>query len=157
DNTLLDDWTGADGSYSVTLPDGRIAWIWSDGFLGLVNSDGSRPLDSPFINNSMVIQDGASLVETLHGGTQEDPTTLIVPTDGSTWYWPQQGVVEGDVLRVFLQGYVKTGPDPFDFEWTGTDIATFSLPDLVLQDVVAAPASNGVQYGPAVLVQDGYT
>jgi hypothetical protein len=157
DNTTLDDWTGADGSYSVTLPDGRVAWIWSDGFLGRVNEDGSRPLDAPFVNNSIVLQEGSSLTTTLHGGTEEQPTTLIVPTDGSDWYWPQEGVVEGDVLRVFLQGFVRTGPDPFDFEWTGNDIATFSLPDLSLVGVEAAPSENHVMYGAAVVEQGGFT
>src|SRR5436190_5374079 len=39
DNTLLDDWTGADGTLSVRLPDGRVIWDFSDTFLGLVNSD----------------------------------------------------------------------------------------------------------------------
>ena len=29
-----DRWTGADSAYSVELPDGRIAWIYSDTFLG---------------------------------------------------------------------------------------------------------------------------
>src|SRR5215831_8104643 len=43
DNTLLDDWTGSDGTLSVLLPDGRVLWDFSDTFLGLVNSDGSRP------------------------------------------------------------------------------------------------------------------
>src|SRR5207244_1521048 len=30
-------WTGADGTYSVPLPDGRTAWLFSDTFLGPVN------------------------------------------------------------------------------------------------------------------------
>src|SRR5262245_57302812 len=29
DNTLLDDWTGADGTLSVLLPDGRVVWDFS--------------------------------------------------------------------------------------------------------------------------------
>src|SRR5215471_18711338 len=39
DNTLLDDWTGADSTLSVLLPDGRVVWNFSDTFLGFVNSD----------------------------------------------------------------------------------------------------------------------
>jgi alkanesulfonate monooxygenase SsuD/methylene tetrahydromethanopterin reductase-like flavin-dependent oxidoreductase (luciferase family) len=51
------------------LPDGRVVWDFSDTFLRLVNSDGSRPPRQPFINNSMIVQDGDALVQTLHRGT----------------------------------------------------------------------------------------
>src|SRR5438876_11386470 len=54
DNTLLDDWTGADGALSVVLPDGRVAWDFSDTFLGFVYRDESWPPCLPFINNSMI-------------------------------------------------------------------------------------------------------
>lgn len=43
DNSRVDDWTGADGTYSLRLPSGRELWIFSDTFLGRVNPDGSRP------------------------------------------------------------------------------------------------------------------
>jgi hypothetical protein len=39
-------WTGADSTVSVPLPDGRVAWLFSDTFLGTVNADGSRPRDT---------------------------------------------------------------------------------------------------------------
>src|SRR5207247_8409176 len=42
DNTLLDDWTGADGALSVVLPDGRVGWDFYDPLLGCANGDGSR-------------------------------------------------------------------------------------------------------------------
>ena len=80
-NTLLDDWTGADGALSVVLPDGRVVWDFSDTFLGFVNSDGSRPPGQAFINNSMIVQDNDALVQTLHGGTAQSPTSLIIPVD----------------------------------------------------------------------------
>ena len=51
-------WTGADSTYSVRLPGGRTAWIFSDTFLGPVNPDGSRPTTTPFINNSFMVQRG---------------------------------------------------------------------------------------------------
>jgi hypothetical protein len=157
DNSYTDDWTGGDGTYSTRLPDGRDAWIFSDSFLGPVNQDGSRPTSSPFINNSMVIQDGAALVQTLHGGPPEEPTSLFVPSDGSDWYWPQEGVVEGDALRVFLQKYIKTGPGGWDFAWVGTDFATLSLPDLSLEAITAGPSTGPVTYGAAIVQQGGYT
>ena len=44
---LGDGWTGADGTYSVALPDGRTVWMFGDTFLGRVNPDRSRPADTP--------------------------------------------------------------------------------------------------------------
>jgi hypothetical protein len=63
-------WTGGDRTASVPLPDGRTAWLFSDTFLGSVNSDHSRPADSPMVHNTLVVQNAnGSLGTTLHGGT----------------------------------------------------------------------------------------
>jgi hypothetical protein len=65
-------------------------------------------------------------------------------------------VVEGDRLHVFLQRFVRTGPDPWDFEWAGTDVVTLSLPDLALLSV--SPVAQGsVAYGAAVVQRGPYT
>jgi hypothetical protein len=65
-NRRLDDWTGADNTASVALPDGRTAWIFADTFLDRVNPDHSRT-NEDFIQNSIVLQRGDRLVDTLHG------------------------------------------------------------------------------------------
>jgi len=157
DNTLLDDWTGSDGALSVVLPDGRVVWDFSDTFLGYVNSDGSRPAGQPFINNSMIVQDGDALVQTLHGGTAESPTSLIIPADQDSWYWVGDMTVEGDRLRVFVMEFTRTGPGIFDFQWVGNAIASFVLPDLTLENVVPTHGENNVMYGAALLEEGGYT
>ena len=157
DNTLLDDWTGADGSLSVVLPDGRVVWDFSDTFLGFVNSDGSRPPGQPFINNSMIVQDSGALVQTLHGGTAQSPTSLIIPIDQNSWYWMGDMTVEGDRLRVFVMEFIRTGPGIFDFQWVGNAIASFVLPDLTLENVVPTHGENSVMYGAALLEEGGYT
>jgi hypothetical protein len=142
-------WTGADSTYSVKLPDGRTAWIFSDTFLGTVNPDRSRPADSPLINNSIVVQNGNQLT-TVHGGTTENPTSLFAPTDGSSWYWAYDGEVEGNKLRIFLIKFTRFGPGPWDWRWSGTDVATLSLPDLRVRQIVPVEADNGVAYGAYV-------
>ena len=157
DNTLLDDWTGADGALSVLLPDGRVVWDFSDTFLGRVNSDNSRPPGQPFINNSMIVQESGALVQTLHGGTAQSPTSLIIPVDQNAWYWVGDMTVEADRLRVFVMEFIRTGPGPFDFQWVGNAIASFVLPDLTLEDVVPTHGENNVMYGAALLEEDGYT
>ena len=157
DNTLLDDWTGADGALSVALPDGRVVWDFSDTFLGFVNRDNSRPPGQPFINNSMIVQDSGALVQTLHGGTAQSPTSLIIPVDQNAWYWVGDMTVEGDRLRVFVMEFMRTGPGPFDFQWVSNAIASFILPDLTLEDVVPTHGENNVMYGAALLEEGGYT
>ena len=157
DNTLLDDWTGADGALSVVLPDGRVVWDFSDTFLGLVNADGSRPGGQPFINNSMIVQHNGALAQTLHGGTAQSPTSLIIPVDQNSWYWVGDMTVEGDRLRVFVMEFIRTGPGIFDFQWVGNAIASFALPDLTLENVVPTHGENSVMFGAALLEESGYT
>jgi hypothetical protein len=157
DNTLLDDWTGADGALSILLPDGRVVWDFSDTFLGYVNSDNSRPPGQPLINNSMIVQVNGALSETLHGGTTQAPAALISPTDQDAWYWVGDMTVEADRLRVFVMEFIRTGPGIFDFQWIGNAIASFVLPDLTLENVVATHGENNVMYGAALLEDGGYT
>nr|BFE86839.1 hypothetical protein GCM10020093_094400 [Planobispora longispora] len=119
DNTRTDDWTGADGTWSVRLPGGRTLWIFADTFLGTVAGPPNRngevshwrsPGRAPLIRNSALLQepDGAF---TMVRGTRADgaPDSWIRhPEVPGTAYWPMSAVVEPeypgartDVLRVF--------------------------------------------------------
>ena len=46
-------WTGGDGTTSVALPDGRVAWLFADTFLGTVNAGHTRSRNTPMVNNTM--------------------------------------------------------------------------------------------------------
>lgn len=70
-------WNGGDSTASVKLPDGRMVWLFSDTFVGSVNPDGSRPDFQPMIHNSIVVQDDATLSETLTGGSVDEPMSLV--------------------------------------------------------------------------------
>lgn len=134
-------WTGADSAYSVPLPDGRTAWLYSDTFLGTVNPDGSRPIDSPFIHNSMIIDDGGELI-TVTGGSPDAPQSLVAPAgadESQEWYWFGDGTVEGDRLRVLLIEFEKTGSGVFDFAYRRSAVASFTLPDMQLEMITALP------------------
>ncbi|MHB8513305.1 MAG: DUF5005 domain-containing protein [Actinomycetota bacterium] len=155
-------WTGADGTYSVRLPDGREVWMFSDTFLGPVNDDGSRPTNAPFIHNSFVVQDGGNLT-TLYGGTQDAPNAFINPPDGVGFYWMGAGIVERNALSVFVNRFVAA-PIPYGFQQAGVDIATFSLPSLRLisitrEPLAFVPGAVGlpVSYGSAVVQSGPYT
>ena len=149
-------WTGGDGTYSIGLPDGRTLWMFGDTFLGRVNPDRTRPADSPLINNCFVIQDRESL-KTLYGGSADSPLALMTPTDGVGWYWPADGTVEGDVVRVFFRRFRRTGPDPWQYAWVGTDLAGFSLPNLANATLSPLKFSSEVMYGSSILEAEGMT
>ena len=148
-------WTGADSAYSVPLPGGAVAWLYSDTFLGTVNPDHSRPADSPFVHNSIVVDRGGSLT-TYTGGTASAPTSLVTVAGGDEqqdWYWFGDGTVEGSHLRVSLLHFRKTGTGAFDFAYAGSAIASFALPTLRLEGVTTRPA-GAVEWGSAIL-EDG--
>ncbi len=147
-------WTGGDGTYSVLLPDGRTVWLFGDTFLGRVYPDRTRPQDAPLIHNCAVLQENGSL-KTLHGGTADSPAALAAPQDGAGWYWPADGTVEQERLRLFLRRFRSTGPGPWQFAWEGTDVAAFSLPGMTLESIGALQWPNGVMYGSSILETPG--
>lgn len=147
-------WTGADSTYSVRLPDGRIVWIFSDTFLGPVNPDGSRPRDAPFINNSFVVQDGNDLT-TVTGGTADAPTALVVPDADGTWYWAGAGMLGPDTLDVAYLGFGRNGDGPLDFAWRRNRLARFDPVSLRLLDLTDLPSAVPNLEGPSWLSRVG--
>ncbi|KAB8195306.1 DUF5005 domain-containing protein [Nonomuraea phyllanthi] len=151
-------WTGGDSTVTVPLPDGRIAWLYSDTFLGTVNDDFSRPRDTPLVNNTLVVQDGATLGPTLHGGTASAPSALVRPDSGSDFYWLGDATVEEDTLKVVYGSYAATGDGtPLGFRLTGNALATFALPGLTLTSVRTLPVSGKIGWGSAILEDGAYT
>lgn len=151
-------WTGADSAYSLPLPGGRLAWIYSDTFTGSVNADHSRPLDSPFIHNSIVVDDHGTL-STHTGGTADAPESLVTVAGGDenqNWYWFGDATVEGDHLRVMLLEFARTGTGSFDFAFVGTAIASISVSDLTLEGVTPLPTGT-INWGSAIVEEGGYT
>ena len=153
-------WTGADSAYSVELPDGRTAWIYSDTFLGEVDEDHGRPLDSPFIHNSINVDDDGEIT-TYTGGTPEAPESLVKvdgADEGRDWYWFGDATVHGNELQVLLVEFVKTGDTMWDFRFEGNGVATFDASTLELISVDDV-ATDGINWGSAIYEnpEDGYT
>jgi len=157
--------TGADGLYSVPLPDGRVVWIFGDSFLGTVNPDGSREKRSPvFIRNAMAVQDGDSL-RSLYNVIDGWESSLVIPPDAvkgtefsedSLWYWPGDGFVENDKLKVFMTGFYQADTGNWGFRWTNANIATFNLPDLKLESIdhFDYPGEVEIHWGHAICDDD---
>lgn len=139
-------WTGADSTYSVALPDGRVVWIFSDTFLGPVDADGGRPRDTPFLNNSFVVQRGTRLT-TVHGGTANAPEALLPPPDDTRWFWAGAGMLGTGTLDVVYHQFHRFGTGIWDFGWEKDVLARFALPSLRLLDVTGLPSGPKVTSG----------
>ena len=138
-------WTGGDGTLSVALGDGRTLWIFGDSFLGTVNPDGSRPTDAPMVRNCIVVQDGQNLT-TRHGGTIDVPDSFFPPLAPGEWCWPADATVEGDRVHILLHRYRQLRPVLWDWQWTGTAVASLRLPDLKIERIVPLAVANSVMY-----------
>jgi hypothetical protein len=148
-------WSGADGTSSVRLPDGRVAWFFSDTYLGPVNPDGSRSA-AGFVHNSLVVQDGERLT------TVPADTPVRPPAGTPGWYWAGAGLVEGGKLVEFYHRLDGFGGD-WNFAEQGVALATFSLPGLRLESVRELPAApplparTPIMWGSALFDQGSWT
>ncbi len=165
-NSTTTGWTGADSTYSVTLPNnaGRL-WLFSDTFLGPTNADGSRPTTAPFIRNSFVREYGFAITNTYYDGPYASTSGVVPhPTPGH-WYWVGQGTISGTEMHLPLHewriqdtnGDGDTN-DPFDFAWVSNKLARFAVSNLShATSVTSLPSGSGVQWGSWVQQHGGYT
>jgi hypothetical protein len=150
-------WTGADSTYSVPLRDGSLAWIFSDTFLGPVHPDGSRPESTPFLNNSIVLQDGDDLT-TITGGTPEAPESIVGQDPDGAWHWFGAGLATraGD-LQVGVLQFARFGPGPWDWGWSESAVATLDTDTWQVTSVDPLPSSADVQWASWYQRSGGHT
>jgi len=150
-------WTGGDSTVSVALPDGRVAWLFSDTFLGTVAADHSRPKNTPFLHNSIVVQQGGQFVQTVHGGTANAPSSLVNAVNADEFYWVSSAVVQGGALKAFYGKYRKTADGgPLGFVRIGTAVVTYALPGLTVSSVTELTLDAKVGWGSAIVTDGGY-
>lgn len=161
--------TGGDGTYSVELPDGRSVWIFGDTFLGTIEPDGSRKKSTPmYIRNSMVVQEGNNLTTIFQKINGQDHSTIIPPkvidsdfkiTEEMQWYWPGDGFIENNKLKIFLSEFHQTDTGMWGFEWKGIALASFSIPDLKQTGIKYFNYDHNarIHFGHAVLQDGNYT
>lgn len=121
-------WTGADGTYSVPLPNGDTLWLFSDTFWGGVTDDGKRAPGTRFINNSLALQEPSGQISFHHGGTKADPKSVFTPPDGKGWFWLHDAVAqESGKTTVMLGQFDKVGDDALGFENVGAWLADLEM------------------------------
>ena len=150
------EWAGGDGNYSAPLPDGRVAWLFNDTFLGPVGDGSSITPHAPVHNTIVTAHRSSHRPERLiMNGTAEAPRPLVGPPGtAEPWYWNGDGIVDDGKLYVFEFKQQAAGGGHFGFEWIATDLATFSVPELELDGVQPTYDANNVQWG-VELLRDG--
>lgn len=123
-------WIGADGDYSVPLGDNKIAWLYSDTFVGTVK-DGKR-IDTEMINNSVGIQLlGSQEPVRFYYTTTPDGThkAFVTPDEGEGYFWLFDGIQTSKGLYFFLLRveYLDV-PGGFPFRLIGMSLAYVSNP-----------------------------
>jgi hypothetical protein len=148
-------WTGADSTYSVKLPGDREVWMFSDTFLGMVNPDGSRPTDSPIVNNTFVVERGGAMT-TIHGGTAAEPAAILSPEQPDSWFWLGGSYLGADAFNVMFLRFERFGTGMWDWAWKENVLARFDVATLAVLGVHPMPSTT-VQWASWLQRIGGYT
>jgi hypothetical protein len=149
-------WTGADATYSLPLPNGRIMWMFGDTFLGTVTAQRTRE-NAPFIRNSLIIQDGDQM-KTLSGGNDNKPAAFIQPLQDDQWYWPLDATIYHGKIQWLLGRLGSDGTgDAWDFAYRGFDLAIVSPATFEIESLQSKIASPDISYGSCLLEDGQYT
>lgn len=136
-------WTGSDGIYSIPLS-GRetpgnsgeqTLILFSDTFIGDVDSTGRRMPGWRLVNNTYAMLDGsAPLDENIDFFWAESnglPDAVFIPNTPNTgpddWYWLMDGIAESDSIFVFGLRMVPGNGGVFNFRVAGVTLISFKL------------------------------
>lgn len=149
-------WTGADGTYSLALPNGNILWLWSDSYLGTVNP-ATRLRSSALFqsHNSLTIQDPVAGTFTTVG-YPANSSSYFVPRSKADWFWlggaflyqPTPGVYQIKVMLLEWTGV---------FKFKGNSVATLSYPSMSIISIQPIALPNlTIEWGTKVLQDGGF-
>lgn len=151
-------WRGADGAASVDMGNGKVLWLFSDGF---VCRDSSRLRRNSKMNrNSIAIQDGydlnsASIQYFWDKAKKKQQSFFQLP--GKTWFWTGHGAMVKDKLIIFLMHMkgVKTGLGFEAFGWYAVLISNpFDDPSKWVKQYIKGPDTFGTIAGSAAVLKD---
>ena len=159
-NNVEGGWLAGDGTLSLLLPDGKTLWIFGDCIVGEKDGEwGVNTANSTIINNAVIIEDG-DVLTTYHGGTTENPFSLI-PGDGLDIFWPEHATIENDTIKIFTTKiiYEDNGTPGFNFRIGTTHIASYKYPEMEYINTVPVEyiTDTMMRFGAHVLQRDDYT
>ena len=149
------DWAGGDANNTVgPLPDGRHLWTFADTMIGPVAADESRPNGFQLAKNSIIIENvNGTLGATLHHTGSTGPSIVPADAGAGAWYWPNNGVIEGNAVRLIVNHVVP----PLTID--GIHIVTLDATTLIQTGAVVRPfvADHWWGYSPGIALPDGFT
>jgi hypothetical protein len=140
-------WLGGDGTASVGLPDGRVAWLFSDTITGATATGGVS-----WVHNSLVITGPARKPRVI-------PQPLPSRPDGS-YFWLEAGRLNASRVWVLAMHMVNTGAGLFDFRCNETWLAKINISNWTLASLRALPNTQtklGTTWGAGLFDYGGYT
>lgn len=148
--------TGADGSISIDLKDGRSLFMWGDSFFGDVVDNKRQPDAKLVMGNIFTIINEKGEIQTLLNGDKSNPSSYITAEpigNYPTWYWPGHGFVQDGILHLFMSKFYKQSDGIFGFAYDCCDYFRLNVKTMKVIDKENFPAAslNGVHYGHAVL------
>jgi len=116
-------WLSGDNNNPAILPDGRVAWVYNDSFMGPINPHTNVIATGVVPHNLLVVQKGDTL-NSVYGGSAPNPVSLFDPNNGNE-FWQAGAVVENNELKLILIEVANQS------SYAGhTWIGSMSLPDL---------------------------
>jgi Domain of unknown function (DUF5005) len=149
-------WTGADGTYSLLLPDGTNLWMWSDSYIGTVNpTTRLRSSDLFSAHNSLTILNQATGAWTTVGYPPKT-TSYFVPTKKADWFWQGGGYLmqpSAGMYQIKIMLLEWTGL----FKLVGHSVATLSWPSLAVSSITPVTGLNTtLEWGTKILHEGNY-
>ncbi len=149
-------WTGADGTYSLLLPDGTNLWMWSDSYIGTVNpTTRLRSSDLFSAHNSLTILNQATGAWTTVGYPPKT-TSYFVPTKKTDWFWQGGGYLtqpSGGTYQIKIMLLEWTGV----YKLVGHSVATLSWPSLAISSITPVAGLNTtLEWGTKILHEGNY-
>ena len=138
-------WTGADGIYSIpisgderpgTAGNTTTFWVFSDTFIGSVNTQNQRVEGSTIIRNTSALLTGGlpnpNQIQFLwKTSTTGAPLPRVVPTTSAAhWFWPNDGLVVNGRLYLFSLRMKPGGSGVFNFATDGISLLSDSVANL---------------------------
>jgi len=144
-------WTGADGTYSLPLPDGTNLFMWSDSYIGTVDPGTRLRKNALFTaHNSLTILDQTTGAwATL--GYPPRTTSYFVPQNKADWFWLGDGWItqpSPGTYKIHIMLLEWTGV----FQLVGHSIATLSWPGLRLDSITPVSGlDTSLEWGTKIL------
>lgn len=151
-------WRGADGASSINLENGRVLWLFSDGFIS--GDQFYSRKNSKIIRNSIAIQDGYDLKKSqvrFYWSESKKKPQAFFKARGNFWFWTGHGIMLKDKLLLFLikEHGKKTGIGFEAFGWSAVLISNpFDVPSLWRMTYIEGSETFGTIAGSAAVLKD---